>query len=260
MSHRFRPGALVLTALYPNGCPSASPKVLIQKTRCAKNNRWNGASAFFSSSLARHQSLRSKQASSICRHIKSRVLSVMLNLLDVIMFGHALKGLPQTGPKVLVSRGCGRKLYEDQTPIRSESSSYNLLHKHSCRFFHRTTQQPLFSPFSNVSSAARVAASKTSSTPSPLKLEHSRYRFAPTSRAAASPSCAVTNRSDFFRISSIATGSSRRSFFKPTRIMGTPVHKRVASSIHCKSLEGEIASGLHYAPCVLRYLTSRAIR
>lgn len=213
----------------------------------------------FSSSLARHQSLRSKQASSICRHVKSRVLSVMLNLLGVIVFGHALKGLRQTGPKVLVSRGYGRKLYEDQTPsIRV--FVLHLLHEHLCRFFHRTTQQPLFSPFSNVSSAARVAASKTSSTPSPLKLEHSRYRFAPTSRAAASPSCAVTNRSDFFRISSIATGSSRRSFFNPTRIMGTPVHKRVASSIHCKSLEGEIASGLHYAPCVLRYLTSRAIR
>jgi hypothetical protein len=97
---------------------------------------------------------------------------------------------------------------------------------------YRTTQHPLPSPFSNVRRAARVAASKTSSTPSPLKLEHSRYRFAPTSRAANSPSCGVRNRWDFLRISSIATGSSRRSFFSPTKIRGTPAHSRLASSIH----------------------------
>lgn len=97
---------------------------------------------------------------------------------------------------------------------------------------YRTTQQPEPSPFSNVKSAARVAASNTSSTPSPLRLEHSRYLLAPTSRAATSPSWGVTNRSDFFRISSIATGSSRRSFFRPTRIIGTPAQRREASSIH----------------------------
>lgn len=95
-----------------------------------------------------------------------------------------------------------------------------------------TTQQPPPSPFSKVSRAARVAASKTSSTPSPLKLEHSRYRFAPISRAIDSPSCSDTNRIDFLRISSIATGSSRRSFFRPTRMIGTPVQSRWASSIH----------------------------
>ena len=99
---------------------------------------------------------------------------------------------------------------------------------------YRITQQPLPSPFSNVNSAARVAASNTSSTPSPLKLEHSRYRLAPTSRAATSPSWGVRKRCDFFRISSTATGSSRRSFFSPTSIIGTPEHRRVASSIHCK--------------------------
>jgi len=102
-----------------------------------------------------------------------------------------------------------------------------------CTGHYRTTQQPDPSPFSNVNRAARVAASKTSSTPSPLRLEHSRYLLAPTSRAATSPSCCVTNRRDFFRISSMATGSSRRSFFSPTRMMGTPAHRRVASSIHC---------------------------
>lgn len=53
--------------------------------------------------------------------------------------------------------------------------------------FHRMTQQPLPSPFSKVKRAARVAASNTSSTPSPLKLEHSRYFRAPTSLATESP-------------------------------------------------------------------------
>lgn len=97
---------------------------------------------------------------------------------------------------------------------------------------YRTTQQPVLSPFSNVRRAARVAASNTSSTPSPLKLEHSRYLLAPISRATPSPSCVVTNRNDFLRISSIATGSSRRSFFNPTSMIGTPSQRRVASSIH----------------------------
>lgn len=86
---------------------------------------------------------------------------------------------------------------------------------------------------SNVRSAARVAASNTSSTPSPVKDEHSRYRLAPTCVAVSVPSLVVTNRSDFFLISSIARGSSRRSFFNPTNIMGTPGHRSWASSIHC---------------------------
>jgi len=99
---------------------------------------------------------------------------------------------------------------------------------------HKITQHPPPSPFSKVSKAARVAASKTSSTPSPDKLEHSKYFRAPISRAATSPSWDVTNRRLFLRISSIDTGSSRRSFFSPTRMMGTPGHRSVASSIHCK--------------------------
>lgn len=82
-----------------------------------------------------------------------------------------------------------------------------------------------------------MAASKTSSTPSPLKLEHSRYRRAPISRAAASPCCVVTKLCDFFRISSMATGSSRRSFLRPTRMIGTPAHSRVASSTHYSRLD-----------------------
>lgn len=118
-----------------------------------------------------------------------------------------------------------------------------------------TTQHPLPSPFSNVKRAARVAASKTSSTPSPLKLEHSRYLLAPTSRAAISPSWGVRNRWDFLRISSIATGSSRRSFFNPTRMMGTPAHSLVASSIHCAGKVPSQSSMLRLiAGCTMRTL------
>lgn len=96
---------------------------------------------------------------------------------------------------------------------------------------HRTMQHELFR-FSNVRRAARVAASKTSSTPSPVKDEHSRYFLAPIWVDISPPSLGVTNRSDFFLISSIARGSSRRSFFKPTNMIGTPGHRSFASSIH----------------------------
>lgn len=77
-----------------------------------------------------------------------------------------------------------------------------------------------------------MAASNTSSTPSPVKDEHSRYFLAPICAAVSLPSLGVTKRKDFFLISSIATGSSRRSFFSPTRMMGTPGHRSLASSIH----------------------------
>lgn len=104
---------------------------------------------------------------------------------------------------------------------------------------HRTVQHELFR-LSKVRSAARVAASNTSSTPSPVKEEHSRYLLAPTCAAISLPSLAVTNRRDFFLISSIARGSSRRSFFNPTNIMGTPGHRSWASSIHytCVLVDG----------------------
>src|SRR3569833_820508 len=99
---------------------------------------------------------------------------------------------------------------------------------------HKMTQQPPPSPFSNVSRAARVAASNTSSTPSPVKLEHSRYLRAPISRAATSPSCSVTNRWLLLRISSMAAGSWRRSFFNPTRMMGTSKHQKKTTTNHKK--------------------------
>ena len=41
------------------------------------------------------------------------------------------------------------------------------------------------------------------------------------------------NRRDLRRISSIASGSSRKSLFRPTRTTGVPGHSRVISSYHC---------------------------
>lgn len=98
--------------------------------------------------------------------------------------------------------------------------------------FYRMTQHPPPSPFSKVSKAALVAASKTSSTPSPVNEEHSRYFLAPISCPTSVASLLVTKRSDFLRISSIATGSSRKSFFNPTNMIGTSGHRSLASSTH----------------------------
>lgn len=97
---------------------------------------------------------------------------------------------------------------------------------------YRITQQPPPSLFSNMSNDALVAASNTSSTPSPLRLEHSRYLRAPISLATCSPSAGETKRLDRLRISSIATGSSRRSFFRPTTMIGTPGQRSCASTNH----------------------------
>src|SRR3569833_3295602 len=89
---------------------------------------------------------------------------------------------------------------------------------------HKMTQQPPPSTFSNVSRAARVAASNTSSPPSPVKLEHSRYLRAPNSQAATSPSCSVTNRWLLLHNTTKTTKTWRRFFFNPTRMMGTSGH------------------------------------
>lgn len=111
------------------------------------------------------------------------------------------------------------------------------------------TQHPPPSPFSNVSSAALVAASKTSSTPSPVREEHSRYFRAPISWPISVASRVVTKCCDFFLISSIATGSSRRSFFNPTRMIGTPGHRSFASSTHCPKSVCGTASRQYYPLC-----------
>jgi len=106
------------------------------------------------------------------------------------------------------------------------------------RFVHKTMQHPLLSSLSRLSNAARVAASNTSSTPSPVRDEHSRYLRAPTSCAMSLPSLGVVNCRDFLRISSCAAGSPRRSFFSPTSRIGTPGHRSCASSTHCSQLAG----------------------
>jgi hypothetical protein len=55
------------------------------------------------------------------------------------------------------------------------------------RWCYRMMQQPVFFSLSKVVRAARVAASNTSSTPSPVRELHSRYFFAPTCLAIFSP-------------------------------------------------------------------------
>lgn len=115
--------------------------------------------------------------------------------------------------------------------IPSESATLSIA---KSSFPHYSTMQQELFRLSNVRSAARVAASNTSSTPSPVNEEHSRYLRAPICVEISLPSLGVTNFSDFFLISSTARGSSRRSFFNPTRMMGTPGHRSFASSIHYK--------------------------
>lgn len=58
---------------------------------------------------------------------------------------------------------------------------------------YKMTQQPPLSRLSTASSAARVAASKTSSTPSPVRELHSRYLRAPISSFMSSPALRVVN-------------------------------------------------------------------
>jgi len=98
---------------------------------------------------------------------------------------------------------------------------------------YKMTQQPPDGlPSSPAIIAARVAASKTSSTPSPVNEEHSRYFRAPMISFISLPSLVPTKRWLRLRISSMATGSERKSFFNPTRMMGMPGHCSRASSAH----------------------------
>lgn len=105
-----------------------------------------------------------------------------------------------------------------------------------------TTQQPgVFSPPPPEIIAALVAASKTSSTPSPVRLLHSRYFLAPIASRISSPILVVQNPlPPRFRISSCATASSLRSFFSATRMTGTSGQRSLASSAHLSlTLESE---------------------
>lgn len=115
-------------------------------------------------------------------------------------------------------------------------------------FSYNITQHPVFSFRSPDSKLWRVAASNTSSTPSPVSEEHSRYFRAPILLRISSPSSAIRNFSLRFRISSCATGSSRRSFLRPTRMMGTPGHRSKTSG--CLDLALELASSM-YMVCLL---------
>lgn len=85
------------------------------------------------------------------------------------------------------------------------SAVLNIIHTRLLRGAHRITQHPPPSLFSNVVSAARVAASNTSSTPSPVRLEHSRYFLAPISSFMSLPAFVVVNLKLFFLISSTAS-------------------------------------------------------
>ena len=136
--------------------------------------------------------------------------------------------LPQTEP-----RERARPQDSEKTTLSSAKiMDIDLICIIHLQIVHRITQHPPLSLFSNVSKAARVAASNTSSTPCPVKDEHSRYFRAPMSRAAFMPSFSVVNFKDFLRISSCATWSSLRSFLRPTKIIGTPGHRSFASSTH----------------------------
>ena len=132
--------------------------------------------------------------------------------------------------------GCPRHSMRWQERSSPKSPTYCVPCCSEVSHAHRMTQQPWPFPPSNVSSAARVAASNTSSTPSPVRLEHSRYFLAPISFATSWPCLYPTNCWLFLRISSIAAGSCRRSFFRPTRMIGTPGHLSLASSTHCEVL------------------------
>ena len=143
---------------------------------------------------------------------------------------------------------------DSASPCTLVSALANFSKRHSCPFYRRPLETPLYvymhtqtlnrAPYSPASCPAysitqhpplsfrspdnrlcRVAASNTSSTPSPVSDEHSRYFLAPILLRTSSPSSGVRNFSLRFRISSCATGSSRKSFFRPTRIMGTPGHR-----------------------------------
>ena len=152
------------------------------------------------------------------------------------VFPSPLSRLSSLSRRLITSRsacslGSPGRLFERQMPPFCSLAAFHV--KVAFPVAHRMTQHPPppCLPL-NVSRAALVAASKTSSTPSPVKLEHSRYFRAPHAWAISAPSLGVVNFWLLFRISSMAAGSSLRSFFNPTRMTGTSGHCSRASSIH----------------------------
>ena len=113
-----------------------------------------------------------------------------------------------------------------------------------------------------VKSAARVVAAKTSSTPSPVKLEHCKYCFAPHYFASSDPCLGLTNSKTFFLISSIANWFSLRSFFSPTSIIATLGQFSLASSSHfCLTflkLTGLSTLNANRTTCAFKYVRYRS--
>ena len=98
--------------------------------------------------------------------------------------------------------------------------------------FYRIIQHVVAGGWLLINRLARVATSNTSSTPSPVRAEHSRQRLAPICRAIVSASCGVIKGVLRFRISSMAAGWVRRSFLRPTSSTGTLGQSSLTSSIH----------------------------
>jgi len=81
-------------------------------------------------------------------------------------------------------------------------------------------------------SAALVAVSKTSLTPSLDLAEHSRYANALIFSAIVRPSSGLTGSCFIFANSFIVLLSFRKSFLFPTRMMGTFGQKCLTSGVH----------------------------
>ena len=104
---------------------------------------------------------------------------------------------------------------------------------------------------------ARVAASKTSSTPSIFNAEHSLYARAPIARATFSPISRVTQGHGFSGVFRCGV-SGRRSDLHPTRITGiVGPHIERTSSIHCDRNQHKHEEAECYSSCLRCYVVKR---
>lgn len=105
---------------------------------------------------------------------------------------------------------------------------------------------------------ARVAASKTSSTPSIFNAEHSLYARAPIARATLSPISRVTQGHGLSGVFGCGT-SDRRSDLHPTRITGiVGPHIERTSSIHCDCGQYKHKETECYVPAFVVTLSSES--
>ena len=109
------------------------------------------------------------------------------------------------------------------TPPLTKSGPHNTTH-----FF----PFPLLNPLDRFK-LSLTAISNTSLTPTPALALHSRYRFAPISRATASPSEEEMGFVPWAAIRPSCWGSSRRSVLVQTRMRGTVSQKWAISGYHC---------------------------